>query len=96
MIGVTIITTAQEGKGEELAAAWLNAAKLVLQQDPDCKGFTVSRNKENPDELLCFEIYTSQEALDAHNASELSKELLPTIIPLVAGPPTMYISEILS
>lgn len=96
MIGITILSTALPGKGDELASAWLNAAKQTLAHDPGCKSFNVTRSRSNPDQLLVFEVYASKEAHDAHNASDLSKELLPTLIPLLAGMPDIYEADVLT
>lgn len=96
MIGVTIISKAHAGKGSELAEAWLNCAKRTLAHDPGCKSFNVMRSHDNPDQVLVFEVYGSKEELDAHNASDLSKELLPTLIPLVAGAPDIHMADLLT
>lgn len=96
MISVTIVATAHTGKGEELAAAWNHCAKLALTHDPGCKTFHVSRSRDNPDQVLVFEIYGSKEAFDAHSTSELAKELLPTLVPLVSGEPRIYVADLLT
>ena len=95
MIGVTIIAMAQPGKGQELAEAWFRAGKRTMAQDPECKSFVVSIDRENPDQVIASEIYTSQEAVDAHNSSDLAKELLPVLMSLAAGPPTVYTGDVL-
>ena len=69
--------------------------RMKMAQDPECKSFVVSIDRENPDRVIASEIYTSQEAVDAHNSSDLAKELLPVLMSLAAGPPTVYTGDVL-
>ncbi len=94
MIGATIIATAQPGKGEELARVWADAGRKTLLHDPECHSFVVALSIENSDLVIASEIYTSKAALDAHNDSDLAKELLPALMPLVDGPPTVYVANV--
>ena len=48
------------------------------------------------DQLIASEVYTSQEALDAHNDSDIAKEIIPTMISLSAGPPTVHVADVVS
>ncbi|WP_253830837.1 putative quinol monooxygenase [Prauserella aidingensis] len=96
MILVTILSTAPAGRGEELAAAWLHAAEQTLARDPGCKSFSVARSHDDQDQVVASEIYESKAALDAHNSSDLSKELMPGLVPLIAGQPQVYVGDLLT
>ena len=96
MICVTIIATAQPGKGEELAAIWAQAGQRTLDEDPACKSFVVGISQENPDQLIASEVYTTQEALEAHNDSDISKEIIPVMMAMSAGPPTVHVATVVT
>lgn len=94
MIFVTVIATAQPGKGQELAEIWAKAGQRTLAEDAECKSFVVGISKENPDQLIASEVYTTQEALDAHNESDIAQEIIPTMMSLSAGPPMVHVADV--
>ncbi len=94
MISVTIIAKAQPGKGQELAKAWAAAGQRTLAEDPECTSFVLAIDQEDADQIIASEVYTSQAALDAHNASELSQEIVPVLMELSAGPPSIYHADV--
>ncbi len=96
MISVTVIATAQPGKGQELAEIWAKAGHRTLAEDPECKSFVIGISKENPDQLIASEVYTSQAALDAHNESDIAQEIVPTMIALSAGPPAVHVADVVA
>ncbi len=96
MICVTVIANAQPGKGQELAQVWAEAGQRTLAEDAECTSFVVGISKEDPDQLIASEVYTSQEALDAHNDSDIAKEIIPTMMSLSAGPPTVHVADVVA
>ncbi len=96
MICVTVIATAQPGKGQELAEVWAKAGQRTLTEDAECKSFVVGISKENPDQLIASEVYSSEAALEAHNESDIAQEIIPVMMSLSAGPPTVHVADVVS
>lgn len=87
MIGVTVIVEARPEAADAMQTFWAGTARRVLAEDPGCRLMHVQRCESQPNRFVVFEIYGSQADLEAHEASALSKELLPELVPLMAGPP---------
>jgi quinol monooxygenase YgiN len=94
MIAVTLILQAKPGTADAMATFWEQAAQRVLKEDPGCRLLHAQRDASDPHRFIVFEIYGSQAELDRHNQSELSKQLMPGLIELLAGPPQVMSGEL--
>ena len=75
--------TAQEGKGDELLAAF----EPLIEQVEDEAGtlrFVVNRSKDDSDSFWFSELYADDEAFAAHGASDAMAKAGPTLGPLIA------------
>ena len=75
--------TAQEGKGDELIAAFEPLIQQV-RNEPGTLLYLINRSKDDPDVFWTAELYTDDEALAAHGASDAMAEAGPTLGPLIA------------
>ncbi len=66
MISLVIIVEAAEGKAEQFAKFITEEAQGVVDHEPGCKQFIVSRSVEDPNTFTLAEFYDDQAALDAH------------------------------
>jgi quinol monooxygenase YgiN len=67
---------AQEGKGDELAAAFDTIFEQV-QQEPGTEVYVLNRSAQDPDVFWFYELYTDGDALSAHGNSDVMKEAAP-------------------
>jgi quinol monooxygenase YgiN len=94
MIGVSILSRAKKGQGDDLYEAWLIAAQTTVDTDKGCKVYHLTRTANDADLIAVFAIYESEEALAAHNASAQSKALLPPIMANSEGPPSVHVGPV--
>jgi len=66
MISMVIIVEAAEGKAEMFAEYITEEARDVLEHEPGCRSFVVSRSVDDPQLFTLAEVYDDQAALDAH------------------------------
>jgi autoinducer 2-degrading protein len=66
MISLVIIVETAEGKAEEFAKFITEEAQGVIEHEPGCKQFIVSRSADNQNTFTLAEFYDDQAALDAH------------------------------
>ena len=62
-VGRYVKFTAQQGRGEDLAALLLRAAES-LRDTPGCELYVINRSAADPDEIWVTELWRDQEALD--------------------------------
>ena len=77
---------AQPGKGDELEAILLEAAK-ALEADDDCFLYVVSRQSDNPEAVWVTEAWTSREAHRASLEDEATRAMIQRAMPLFAEVP---------
>lgn len=75
--------TAKEGKGDELVAAFEPLMEQV-RKEPGTLVYVINRSKDDPDVLWTAELYTDDDALAAHGASDAMAKAGPTLGPLIA------------
>ncbi len=75
--------TAQEGKGDELVAAFEPLIEQV-RNEPGTLLYVMNRSKENPDVFWTYELYTDDDAFGAHGSSDAMAKVGPTLGPLIA------------
>jgi quinol monooxygenase YgiN len=78
--------SAQRGRGDELAAILLEAAKGT-EADADCLLYLVSRSPADADTVFVTEAWTSREAHDRSLEDEDVRALIARAMPLMAAPP---------
>ena len=87
-VAVAARIPAKEGKGAELAAA-LQFALDNVKSEPGTLSYILHADASNPDSLWMYELYESQDALNAHMGSEWFKQLGPKIGALMGGAPEL-------
>ena len=75
---------AQPGRGEELAAILIEAAR-GLQGDDACRLYVVHRSVDDPDTVWVTEAWTDRAAHDASLEDPAARELIARARPLIAG-----------
>ena len=58
--------TMQEGKETEALEALRTMAAAVQSEEPGALGYIVNRSKENPSEVVIFDVYADEAALKTH------------------------------
>ena len=76
--------TTQPGKGDEFAAILLEAANALRRSD-ECLLYVIARVPDDPDAVLVYEVWTSQEAHRASLEQEETKAAIERGRPLIAG-----------
>lgn len=85
---------AAPGKRDELAAA-LSGALETAQGESGTIYYILHNDPNDADALFMYELYESQDALNAHMGSEAFKALGPTIGPFLGGRPELqFVSPI--
>jgi quinol monooxygenase YgiN len=84
--GMHVRLIAQPGHGGALAGVLLEAAAL-LQENPACLLYVVSRSTEDEDTLWVTEAWTDRDAHDASLKDERVREIIARASPLVGAPP---------
>ena len=75
--------TAQEGKGDELIAAFEPLIQQV-RKEPGTLLYLINRSKDDPDLFWFSELYTDEDAFAAHSGSDAMAKAVPTLGPLIA------------
>jgi quinol monooxygenase YgiN len=79
---------AASGRGDELAAALLEAAAR-LEDEPGCELYLVNRAAADPDEIWVTELWTTREAMERSLEAEGARENIERVMKLLAGRPEM-------
>jgi quinol monooxygenase YgiN/mannose-6-phosphate isomerase-like protein (cupin superfamily) len=90
-VGRYVKFTAQEGRGEEMAALLLRAADS-LREVPGCELYVINRSHTEPDVAWVTELWLSQEALDdslEQLKSDEGQAQIAEIMALLNGPPEL-------
>ena len=90
-VAVHVKLTAPEGKGDELVAAFASLYEGPLDAEPGTVQHVIHQDKDNPDTIVFYEVYESDEALATHSSGEALKSVFPKLAGLVAGPPETLI-----
>lgn len=84
MIGVLATYRARPGAGDEVADLLAHYQRLV-RLEPGCRFFGATRDPDDADAFVLFELYHSRDALDVHVASDHYREwVVDRIRPLLA------------
>ncbi len=88
-IALVATLTAKPGKRAELEQLFVKMRDDVLKHEKGCSYYEIFRSRENADAVVLLEVYASQADLDAHNATDHMKALIPHLMELFGGPPNV-------
>lgn len=91
MLAIVAKLPAQSGKGAELAQAMNGIAEKVRANESGNHGYTVHQSSDNADLVMIYELYTDQDALNAHR--QHMKEMGVNLAELLAGKPELEYFE---
>lgn len=77
--------TAKEGERDNLLQGLLHAAELMRPVE-GCLLYMVSTSPSEPNDVIVTELWTSKEAHDDSLTMESVQELIPKVMPYIAGP----------
>ena len=83
-VRLVVTITAAPGKGAELAQA-MKARCQECMTEPGCEQFEIFQSALNPDKLALLELWSDQEALDAHAKRNATRPPLPEGLRLGVG-----------
>jgi autoinducer 2-degrading protein len=66
----------QAGQGDYVAAALADMAPRVMQGEPGCLVYEAHRAQDDPDRFLLYEVYESEEALQAHRETPYFRSII--------------------
>lgn len=87
MIGVIATLKVQEGKANEFEAIFRDLAANVRLNEVGNVAYQLCRSRTEPNTYKVLELYTDEEALKAHGASEHFKAAGPKLGSVLAGRP---------
>ena len=88
-VGMLVKFTARPGRGGDLAKVLADTADQVATE-PDTLMWQVDRQADQPDVVFLDERYSSADALDAHNTTDLNQTTRAATGALMAGPPEVF------
>jgi len=80
------IKTGKEGQAE---AALREMIEYVREAEPGTLRYTLHRGVGDPTQLLIYEQYADQAAVDTHGTSDRIQRLFATLAPLLDGQPSI-------
>jgi quinol monooxygenase YgiN len=93
-VAIHVKLTAAPGKGDDLVAAFSELYKPGgLDSEPGTEMHVIHQAKDNPDTVVFYEVYSDQDASDAHSKGEVLRSVFPKLAGLVAGAPEMIVLE---
>lgn len=93
MITITARLTCQEGKEEEAMAFITEMTKEVEANEPGALAYIAHRSKDNPSEIVFFEVYKDAEALQAHGKTDHMQKMNKNFMNLFTPPPKIETLE---
>lgn len=91
---VIVVATIQVKPGtEDEALAALTAGVEGAHTEDGCVSYALHRDLDEPARFVVVEVWTSQDALDAHSHEPHVRELLAAVGPLAAAAPTILRTE---
>jgi quinol monooxygenase YgiN len=91
-VSVVAKLTAQPGKRDDLVAA-LGGLLSAVEDEPGTLFYVANTDAKDADVVWFFEVYESQEALQAHQGSEAMKAAGGALGGLLAAMPELYFGE---
>lgn len=93
MITVVARLKAQEGKIDEALALCRELVKGVEANEPDVIAYLCHQSKKDPNEIIFYEVYPSQEALTNHGKTDHMMKMNQSYRDLFAGAPDIQMVE---
>lgn len=75
-IVLKVEVTGKPGRGDAIAAVFVEMARLVADHEPGCLRYDVGRSRDRTDDFVIWEIYADQAAFDAHRITPHFKDLM--------------------
>lgn len=88
-VAVIVKLPAAEGKGNELAEAFKAAFEHVNKED-GTRYYILHADANNADELWIYEMYESQDGLNAHMGADWFAPFGKSLAPFMGGRPEMH------
>jgi len=85
MVVVIAKLKARAGKGDELAAKFVEMVEWVTENEADTLTYICNRSTRDPETFVFFERYPDQVALGAHSSSERFQQFVGETQGLLAG-----------
>ena len=83
-VSVMAKLVAQEGKGDELVAAF-DEMFAQVDKEQGTEVYVLNRSATDPNVFWFYELYTDQDSLKAHGSSDAMKQAMGSFGPLVAS-----------
>lgn len=91
-IAVLAKVTAKEGQRDALIEAFAPVQQAVDAEEGTLV-YAMHTSTDEPDVVWFYELYADQEAFTAHGKSEAMKAAGPSLAPLMAGRPELFILD---
>ncbi|CDP52071.1 putative quinol monooxygenase [Paradevosia shaoguanensis] len=84
MIALNVIYTVRDGHMDQVLYFLDLMKTFVIENEPDCLTYQVSRSRDDANTLLLYEVYRSDDAVTAHGNtphfdSIIKKEVIPRL-----------------
>lgn len=89
MICIVATLTAAEGKGPDFEAAFSDLTAKVKANEPGCLVYQLTKSRTDANVYKVLEVYTSQDAVDAHMGSDYFKAAGAKLAGVLAGRPVL-------
>lgn len=96
MLTITAVIRAKTGYEDVLRAALLEVAEHVQMNEPETRGFFISRDLEDPAVFTTYERFSNREAMDTHNGSDVVARFFDIAKPIIEGDVVLVTSTELS
>lgn len=83
---------ATSGRGPELRDA-VEAMAQAAAEEPGTLVYAVHRDRDQPDAVVMYELYASDEALDAHGSTDAARRFGEVLGDLLAEEPGVWFSR---
>lgn len=88
-ISIIAKITAQDGKRDELVAAFAPMLEHVGTAEPGTEVYMLHTDDKDPNVCWFYELYTDGEAAKVHGTSDMMKAVGKNLAPLLAGRPEL-------
>lgn len=84
-IAIVAKLTAQDGKRDELVAAFGRMLEYVGANEPGTEVYMLHTDNKDPNVCWFYELYADQESVATHGTSDMMKSVGKELAPLMAG-----------